>query len=147
MSGQPQDDKLYLDMTSVEAITEAGGIVYDPAAIVNEGNTFRLRVNVNLSKLHAPALVGDAYGLFFHLERLEDGDRKTLAGGTHNVPSVGDWSQEAGPFTTGPGGDLDIPAGFESATYEITAHLHFQGGPATMAAAFNQTMIQVIESS
>lgn len=127
-------------------VIEQGGL--EQAAIVNVPNTFTIRIDLDLAGPLAGLLVGEAFNVFLHTERLEDGDRNNPSGGTFNVPGVGPFSVTTRPFTTaeagGPAADFQIPPGFDAGTFQVTVHLHFVDPSVNpIVAAFDAVFVEV----
>jgi hypothetical protein len=100
----------------------------NPTTVVQAGQPVEFEVNLGVDGLWAGFLVGEQFAVGHHLERIEDGDRKLLIKHGLQVPpppDTADFKVKTGPFTTGPGGDLEIPGGFDTATFHIVSHIHF----------------------
>lgn len=101
----------------------------NPTTVVQAGQSVEFEVHLGVEGWWAGFLVGEKFNVGHHLERIEDGDRKLLIKHGFTVPpppDTDDFSVKTGPFTTGPGGDLEVPPGFETATFHIVSHIHFQ---------------------
>ncbi len=121
-----------------------------PTNVVQAGQPVSLRVDLGVEGFWAGLLVGERYNVFHHLERIEDGARKPLAGGTHTVPGApdtGSFNVTSGPYTTGQAGsgtDFEVPAGSAAGTFRILTHVHFED-PAKepIVTAFHDMILMV----
>jgi hypothetical protein len=122
----------------------------NPTSIVQAGQPVELRVELGIDGGLTGLLLGESYQVFHHVERVEDGDRKTLAGGTFTVPSsaaaAASFNEVTGPYTTSDSGaaDFEVPAGFDSGTFRILTHIHFvDPGKEPIVTAFHDMILMV----
>ena len=122
----------------------------NPTTVVQAGQPVELRVDLGIDGFWAGLLIGENFNVFHHSERVEDGDRKALAGGTFTVPGAPDtasFSVTTGPFTTGNAGSgavLEVPAGFSAGTFRILSHIHFvDPNKEPIVAAFHDIIVMV----
>ena len=145
--GEPQEALLTFDMNDVVPLAPG------PAAnsVVQAGQDVSLRVDLGLTGAFTGLLFNEAYRVFHHLERVEDGDRKTLSGGTFNVPGnaadAAAFSATTGPYSTGEfgsGADFEIGDGFEAGTFRILTDIHLVDlGKGRMVTAFHDMIFMV----
>ncbi len=127
--GQGQPDLLpFLKFRLDDVIVLENGI--SPSTIVTAPTTLQLRLDVGFDGQFAALLHNQRFSVFHHLERVEDGFRKTLPGGSFVVPVPGGASHitiTSNNYSTGgpgSGADFEIPAGFDSGTFRILTHVH-----------------------
>ena len=100
------------------------------AEVIDTPNPLVLRLDVGFDGSLRALLKGQRFTVFHHTERVEDGVRKTLEGGSFIVPgpSTADHITVASrPFSTGAAGsgaDLEIAPGFDAGTFRILTHVH-----------------------
>jgi hypothetical protein len=121
--------------------------VPNPTTVVQAGQDVEFELQLGVEGLWAGFLVGEKFNVVHHLERVEDGARKSLSKIGFEVPAppdTPDFTIKTGPFTTGSGGDLEIAAGFDAATFHIVSHVHFQNNfIEPFVACFHDTFLMV----
>jgi len=101
-----------------------------PSTVITSGGTVVLNSIFGVTGLLAGLLTGEVFDVFHHIERLEDGDRKTLPGGNFTVPapaSAGIIPYTSPTYTTGgfgSGANFEIANGFDAGTFRILTHVH-----------------------
>lgn len=137
---------LVFSMNDVVALSPAP----DPTSIVQAGQTVELKVDLGIEGHLTGLLLGEDYQVFHHLERVEDGDRKTLSGGTFSVPNnaadAASFSAVTGPYTTSDSGAADfvVPNNFDAGTFRILTHIHFvDAGKEPIVTAFHDMILLV----
>ncbi len=150
MPGQAQPDAMPFLRFRLDAVVCVEPAGLGPSSVITAGNTFTLRTELGFDGLFVALLGGDTFNVFHHVQNVETGATSVLplAGGTFTVPPPGAAAHIAvvcGPYTTGAGGNLPIPAGFAAGTYRILTHVHaVSGAIAPIVAAFHDGLIVMV---
>ena len=150
MPGVGQPDALPSHKLRVDGVVclETGG-AYAATNVISAPGKFSLRTEFGFDGNLDGMLVGDTFDVVHHWERIEDGARGRLLGGPGdtNVAVVAPISHiqvTSGPYSTGAGGDLPIPGGFDAGSYRFLTHIHFHGANKGTVAGFYDGLIIVI---
>lgn len=151
MAGVGQPDALPSHRLRVDGVSclEAAG-AYAATCVITAPGTFTLRTEFGFDGNLDSMLIGDKFDVVHHWQRVEDGAVGSLPGSAADravaVPgSITHITVTSGPFTTGPGGNLIIPAGFDAGTYRFFTHIHFDPpNRGTVAGYYDGLVIVVI---
>jgi len=99
------------------------------AEVIDAPTPLVLRIDVGFDGSLRALLKGQRFTVFHHTERVEDGVRKTLQGGSFVVPgpSTADHITTSRSFSTGisgSGADFEIAPGYDAGTFRILTHIH-----------------------
>ena len=100
------------------------------ADVIDAPTPLVLRVDVGFDGTLRALLKGQKFSVFHHTERVEDGARKTLPGGSFVVPgpATADHITAVSPTITtgaaGSGAALEIAPGFDAGTFRVLTHIH-----------------------
>ncbi len=100
------------------------------AEVIDAPNSLVLRLDLGFDGSLRALLKDKRFTVFHHVERVEDGVRRTLQGGSFVVPgpSTADHITVASrSYTTGAAGsgaDFEIAPGFDAGTFRILTHVH-----------------------
>lgn len=146
--GQAQPDLpgiLVFTMEDVRANEPGTPPNLPPSTVITAGSNVVLTSAFGVTGLLTGLLTGQVFDVFHHVENLETGTRNTLAGGSFAVPApaaAGVIGYTSPTYTTGPGADFEIPAGFDAGTFRILTHAHAQNGfIRSIVAAFHDGLV------
>lgn len=150
MPGVGQPNALPSHKMRVDGVVclEAAG-AYAETCIITAPGQFWLRTEFGFDGNLDNMLIGDTFDVVHHWQRVEDGATGRLPGSAAdtNIAVANPISHipvTSGPYTTGPGGNLQIPAGFDAGTYRFLTHIHFNGANKSTVAGFYDGLILVV---
>jgi hypothetical protein len=151
--GQPNiAGSLVVEMADVTA-TEIEGAVpaLAPGAIINQPNTVTLSTSFTIKDAFARLVDGEVFNVVHRLERVEDGLRFTLAGGSVIATVVG--GQIVMPYTsvefttgaTGSAAQLEIAPGATEGTFRVLTQLVAQNANVkSVISAFHDGLLLTV---
>jgi hypothetical protein len=129
MPGQAQPDVMpFLRFRCDDCIVLENGL--SPSTVIDAPTPLQLRMDVGFDGTFTALLHNQKFTAFHHVERVEDGVRKTLQGGTFVVPAPGAAahitvaSPSLSTGAAGSGADFEIAPGFDAGTFRILTHVH-----------------------
>lgn len=121
-----------------------------PSTVITAGSSVVLTSIFGVTGLLTGLLIDKVFNVFHHVENLETGTHKDLAGGTFTVrapaATAGVIPYSSPMYTTGgtgSGADFEIPAGnFAGGTFRILTHAHAQDANVRpIVAAFHDGLV------
>lgn len=145
--GTAEPDALPFLKFRLDSIT-AQSPLPNPTTVVRAGQPLHLNLELGVEGLWTGFLEGENFSVFHHVERIEDGNRSTLPGGSNTVPSPPtNFNVTTGPYTTGnpgSGAQFEIASGFDAGTFRILTHIHFDNPLIEpIVAAFHEMVVMV----
>ena len=145
--GQAQPDLAGILVFSMEDV-RANEPGLPPSTVISAGGTLTLSSSFGVTGLLTGLLTGEVFEVAHHIENLETGTHKDLAGGSFTVPppaTAGVIVYNSPTYTTGASGsgaDFEIPAGYAGGTFRILTHAHaLNANIRSIVAAFHDGLI------